>query len=156
VRYPVVLEGFEGQTIEVQSGGFIQGAKLLINGEPAPKGPKRNTMLLRRNNGQELVAAWKPQLFDVPQLVVEGKTIALVKPLQWYEWLLCLLPVLLVFAGGALGAVCGLVAFYINTQLFRSNQGQPVKILGALLVAVAATIVYLVLGIVLYLLIQPA
>lgn len=40
MRYPVKLEGFEGQTIEIQPGGFLSGPKLLVNRQSEQKGKK--------------------------------------------------------------------------------------------------------------------
>ena len=51
MKYPVNLQGFEGQTIEVQTQGLLSGARQFVNGKPASKGTKRGEMLLRRNDG---------------------------------------------------------------------------------------------------------
>jgi len=40
-------------------------------------------------------------------VVFDGQTITLVSPLRWYEYAWMSLPLLLVFAGGALGALFG-------------------------------------------------
>lgn len=153
MNYPVKINGFEGQTIEVQSPGFFSGYKLVVNGQPAPKGPKRDQMLLRRNDGVELLVTWKPQAlgFDLPQLVVDGNAISLVEPLRWYEWVWSGLPILLVLAGGALGAFIGFIAFSVNTKIFRTSFTLFVKYLttgGVFLLAVAVyyLIVLLIFG----------
>jgi len=144
MKYKANIEGFEGQNIEVNVG-FWSGPKLLVNGEPAPKGDKRNEMLLQRNDVRQVIATWKPQLlgFDVPQLVVEGKVVSLVKPLKWYQWAWGGLPVLLAFAGGALGAITGLVAFSINAKVFRSELHDVLKYIVSGLYSITALIAYL-------------
>ncbi len=93
MRYPVHLEGFEGQTLEVQPGGLFSGPKVFVNHQPAPKGKGRE-VILRRNAGTGVAATLKPIFFglDVPQLVVEGKTIRVVEPLKWYVWAWIALP----------------------------------------------------------------
>ena len=53
MRYPLHLDGFEGQTLEVQPPGILSGPKLLVNGQPAPA--KRGQMALRRNDGRDAV-----------------------------------------------------------------------------------------------------
>ena len=102
--YKLNIEGCEGQNIEVEAR-FWSGPTLLVNGHPAPKGSKRGEMLLRCNDGTQVIARWKPQCmgFDVPQLVVRDKVIRLVEPLKWYQWLWSGLPIVLVFVGGAVG-----------------------------------------------------
>lgn len=154
MKTPVVLEGFEGQTIEVQSPGFFSGPKLLVNGRPAAKGPKRNQMLVKRNDGTDVIASWKSQVFDTPQLVVDGKTIQVVRPLKWYEWIVSALPILLVFIGGALGAIIGLIAFGINTQIIRTYSSGPLKYFLVILISGLAVIAYMILAVILLALIQ--
>jgi hypothetical protein len=144
VNYPVKPQGFEGQKIEVQPAGIFSGYKLIVNGLPAPKGAKRGEMLLRRNDGAEVIASWKPQAlgFDVPQLVVDGSAIPLVQPLKWYEWLWGGLPMLLVFAGGALGAVIGFIAFSVNSKIFRAPFSLFLKFLTTAAISMVAVMVY--------------
>jgi hypothetical protein len=149
LKYPVQIPGFEGHTIEVATPGLFSGVKLLVNNQPAPRGPKRNQMLLKRNDGSEVVATWKPQLlgFDIPQLVVEGKTFQVVEPLKWYEWVWGGLPILLLFVGGALGALAGLIGFAINARIFRSSLNGLVKYILSAAVSLLAVFVYFVVAI---------
>ena len=144
--YPLKLKGFEGQALEVQPAGILTGPKLFVNGQPAPKGPRYGLMLLKRNDGREVVAAWRPQLFglDVPQLLIEGQRVDIVEPLAWYVWVWCGLPVLLVLIGGALGALTGFIAFGLNTKIFRTALPGLAKYSLSLLVSVAAVGVYFV------------
>ena len=148
MNYPVKLEGFEGQKIEVQPAGTFSGYKLLINGQPAPQGPKRGQMLLRRNDGTQAIATWKAQLlgFDTPQLVVDGKPIALVEPLKWYEWVWGGWPVLLLFVGGVLGAIAGFIAFSVNAKIFRSSLGGVEKYTLTAVISAVAVMAYLVVA----------
>ena len=151
MNYPINLEGFEGQAIEMKPGGLTAGPQLLVNGQPAAKGPKRGQMLLRRNDGAEAVATLKPRFMglDVPQLNVDGKTISVVEPLKWYVWVWSALPILLVFVGGVIGVLVGIVAFGINTQIFRSSRTTVVKFILTAIVSLLAIVVYLALAVLL-------
>lgn len=146
MNYPVKIEGFEGQTIEVQPAGFFSSQKLLVNGQPASSGKKRGEMVLRRNDGQEVIATWKPQFagFDIPQLVVEGKTIQVIEPLKWYEWVWSALPVMLIFIGGALGGITGVIGLTINAKVFRSDLNGFVKFVATGVISLLAVVVYFV------------
>lgn len=148
MQYPVQIEGFEDQMIEVKAPGLVAGPKLLVNGQPAAKGPKRNQFVLRRLDGSEAVAQWKPRLLglDVPQLLVDGKTVEVAPSLQWYEWLWAALPLLLIFGGGAVGGFFGAMAFYTNIKLFRSSLGSVAKYAAAGAVLIAAGILYAVVA----------
>ncbi len=149
MNYPLTLEGFEGQTLEVKPGGFFKGPQLLVNGQPVTKGPKRGQMVLRRTDGREVTATWRPALlgFDVPRLEVDGKQLSVVEPLKWYEWVWGGLPILLVFLGGALGALAGAIAFGVNIQIFHSTRNAVVKFILTAVVSVLAVAVYFVLAI---------
>lgn len=129
MRYPVQLDGFEGQTIEIQPGGLFSGPRILVNRQPAPKGQGRRELILRRNDGNNVIATLRPRLFglDVPQLIVEGKTIHVVEPLKWYEWAWSALPMILLFLGGALGAIAGVLGLTTNAKIFRSSMNGLAK-----------------------------
>ncbi len=154
MNYPVNLEGFEGQRIEVQPAGFFGGAKLLVNDVEARKGVKRGEMLLTRNDGREVVAAWRNSFLDVPKLIVENKVINVAKPLTWYEWIWNGWPIVLLFVGGALGGLIGAAALAINLNVFRSQQNPLLKYVITGVISFAALIVYLILAIALTLLIN--
>jgi hypothetical protein len=147
--YTVNIEGFEGQQIEVNVG-FWSGPKLLVNGEPAPKGNKRGEMVLQRNDGRQVVATWKPQILglDVPQLLVDGKAVNLIEPLKWYQWIWGGWPVVLLFVGGALGAIAGLVGFSINAKIFRTEMSEVLKYVVTGAVSVLAVLAYFVVALV--------
>jgi hypothetical protein len=142
-----VIEGCEGQDIEVKTS-LLSGTRLFVNGKKAPKGQGMGTMALTRNDGRVVAAQWKPQMlgFDTPQLVVDGKTYILTQPLKWYEMVLAALPIALVFIGGLLGAIVGVVASGLSASLFRSGMNKAVKILLAILIIFAAVVVYVVLA----------
>lgn len=153
--YTATIEGFEGQKIEVNVG-FWSGPKLLVNGQPAPKGQKRGEMLLQRNDGRQVVASWKPQAlgFDVPQLVVDGKAVNLVEPLKWYQWVWGGWPVLLLFFGGALGAIAGVLGFSINAKIFRTEMSEVLKYVVTGAVSVLAVVAYFIVALVVSMLIN--
>ena len=153
--YKVNIDGFEGQVIEIKTSFFVS-PKLLVNGQPAPKGSKRGEMLLKSNDGAEVVAKWKPQLigFDVPQLVVNDKVISVVEPIKWYQAVWSGLSLILVFIGGALGAILGLIGFTVNIRIFRTEMNGALKYLVSAIVSVLAYVLYLELATIIGLLIQ--
>jgi len=142
-----VIEGCEGQDIVVKTS-LLSGTRLFVNGQKAARGPKMGTMSLTRNDGGVVTAEWKQQMFgfDTPQLVVDGKTYVLTQPLKWYEVVLSALPIALVFIGGLLGAIVGVVASAGSASIFRSGMSKVVKILLAILIVFAAVIVYTILA----------
>jgi hypothetical protein len=148
----IELEGFEGQQIEIKPAGFFSGAKVLVNGKPVEKGPKRGQMLMRKNDGTEVIANWQPTMIglDMPKLVVQGKAIEIAKPIKWYEMVWSALPILLVFIGGAIGAMTGFIGFSANAKVFRSELNTVVKFMLTAGISVVAVIAYFILAMLFY------
>jgi hypothetical protein len=65
--------------------------------------------------------------------------------LVWYQQLWIGWPIILVFAGGLLGGVCGGAAWGINQKVFKSAENPAMKYLLTGLISFAAVIVYFVL-----------
>ena len=153
--YKVNAEGFEGQDIEIIVS-FWTGVKLLVNGEKAGKGPKRGQLLLKRNDGKEVIATLKQKMLglDVPQIEIEGKTIELVKPLIWQQWLFAGSPVVVLFLGGALGAAIAMVGVYLNLKLFRSELSDVLKYVLSIVVTASLIVGYLIFSVILVLLLK--
>lgn len=158
MEYAINAPGFEGRDLKVRSRGFLAGPKLLLDGQPAPKGPKRNQMLLRRNDGQDAVAQFRvANVIDpVPQVVIDGQTIQPAPPLKWYEWVWGVLPFALIVVGGLLGGLFGAGAAYINGYIFRSDLSGALKFVLTGLISLAAAIFYLIIAVGITLLLNRA
>lgn len=155
MNYKANIEGFEGQNIELQAN-FWTGNKLLVNGAPAQKGKKWGEMILQSNDGRQVSASWKPQMlgFDIPQLIVDGKTVSFVEPIPWYQWVWGGWPVILVFMGGALGALAGVLSFAINGRIFRSEMTPVLKYVVTGAVSIVAVVAYLIVAVIISLLVN--
>jgi hypothetical protein len=127
MAYPVTLPGFEGQEIVVEPAGFFSGPKLLVDGQPAPKGKGRGEMLIRRNDGKDVIVSFRSNFLDVPALMVDGKPLNLVEPLKWHEWVWNGFPIVMIFFGGALGGMLGVLAMSFNLKVFRSSENTVLK-----------------------------
>src|SRR5882672_11047337 len=92
---------FKGQNVAVETAGFFRGARVLHNGNPVER--RKGRYPVRSNRGQEVLIQLKSNFLDpIPKVIFGDETIVLARPLTWYEYLWIGLPVLLVFAGGAL------------------------------------------------------
>ncbi|GAB4419505.1 MAG: hypothetical protein Kow002_07180 [Anaerolineales bacterium] len=147
MKYQLNLKGFEGQNIEMQSPGLFSGAKLLVDGEPAPKGAKRGEMLLRRNDGKDVIAKFKGTFLDVPNLEVDGNVIQVVEPLKWYQWVWNSLPLLIIVGGGALPFLIAFLAIAINLSLFRKSETRLARYGLTGLVTAGAFVLFAVVGV---------
>jgi hypothetical protein len=121
MRYQMNLAGVSGRKIEVESTIF-GGSKLLVDGQPAPKGSKRSQFIVSGTDGRDSVVEFKTVLPDpVPQVLWAGQTIRLEEPLSWYQWLWVCIPLVLMLVGGAIGGLVGAVAMTMNIRILRSN-----------------------------------
>jgi hypothetical protein len=146
MRYQVNLVGVSDRKVEVESSVF-GGAKLLVDGQPAPKGPKRSQFLVRGTDGHDSVVELKTSLPDpVPQVLWAGQTIRLEEPLKWYQWLWVGVPILLLFLGGAIGALVGAVAVTLNVRILRSSMSAIIRYAATAFVSVAACGMYLAIA----------
>jgi hypothetical protein len=142
---------FEGRGFKLQTAGLFSGARLWIDGAII-KG-KRGRYEVRDNTGADVTIQLKPRFLDpIPQLDIAGDRLTLARPLTWYEYGWMGLPMVLVLAGGALGAAIGFSAAYSSARIFRSEQSTPVKYLLTGLISIGAAVVFVILA----LLIQSA
>jgi hypothetical protein len=148
MNYQLQLQGFEGRKIEIRAPGFLSDYMLLIDDKHVEKGPQRGQMLLRRNDGTEVVATWKKMGFglDVPQLQIGTTVVAAVKPLAWYQWVWSGLAVFLVFTGGAIGGMLGALALAVNVRLFHEPLPEFLKYVATAVASVVALLLYMLVA----------
>lgn len=150
MQHYVNAEGFEGRQLVVQSAGVFSGPRLMLDGQPAPKGPKRGQLLLRRNDGVDVIAQLRGVFVDpIPQVTIDGKTIKIAEPLPWYVWVWSGLPIVLLFMGGALGGGLGAAAMMINGRIFRADMHGALKFAITGAISLVTTLVFFTLAIIL-------
>ncbi len=147
MRIPIELEGFGKQKIEYEAPGLVTGGHLLVNGKAAANGEKPGALMLKRSDGRAVQAMFKPRLFglDLPDLVVDGKTIELTEPMSIISVLWSAAPLVLVVVGGVLGGVVGALALCINLFIFRTRWHKVLKYLASGGVCIGATLLYAML-----------
>jgi len=144
--YPIEgIPGFETRKVVLRPAGLIVGAKLLVDGEVVRNNWGKYTLV--RNDGKQVQARLQSNLVDpVPQLVIDGHQFLAVKALAWYQLVWAGWPILLVFVGGALGALCGVLAAYSNSRIFRSNLQPVMKYVATALVSGVFVVVFWILA----------
>ncbi len=146
-RYPVTIPGFENETIDLESSGFFRPARLFVNGKKADAGKKNNEVILRKSDGSTTSVFFQNAFFDtVPRLLVSGKTIQVASPLTWYQYIYSGLLLFLIFVGGVVGAVLGMVAFILNIRIMRGKLSTPLKYLSILGIHIATFFIYIALS----------
>jgi hypothetical protein len=143
VRHPA----FKRQHLSVETASSVFSTpKLLLNGAAVSK--EKGRYPVTSDSGALKLIQMRYNLVDpVPTLKIDEHTVNLLEPLPWYEYAWSGLPILLVFAGGALGGLVGGAATVVNGRIFRSERGQIAKYGLAGLISVAAVVVFFVLAV---------
>ena len=141
---PVRLAELEGQKLALHGTAF-SGPKLMLNGRPVVG--KKGVFNLRSNAGTTVTIKFKPRFLDpVPDLVVSGRTVTLIPPLQWYQYAMIAIPMILVFIGGAIGGFFGGLGAYMSSRVFRSDLSDGTKYGVSGAVALAAFASYFIVA----------
>jgi len=123
MRYPIVVEGFEGHTLAMEMDGVFSAPRLLQDDRPSPDGPVRGSFTLTRADGTAVTAVIRRHMLDpVPQVVVEGRLIRIAPAFRWFEWVWILMPVLLILLDPILGALLAAVGISLNAKLMRMER----------------------------------
>lgn len=142
---PVQAKGFEGRRLAVQTAGMFSGPKLLIDGAPAKQ--EKGHYLLRDNAGNRVQGKLIYNYIDpIPKVEIAGNVVQLARPLKWYEYVWMGFPILLLFHGGALGAMCGVWAVLSNVRIFRGDRSPVAKYLITGAISIVAVVGYIVLA----------
>lgn len=129
-RYPIKIPGFGNQRIELEISGFLGKTRILINGNPAEKGHRKDEYVLYQPDGVRVSAQLQNTFFDViPKIIVHGEAYEILPPLTWYQYVIAGLSLILVLFGGGYGGLLGMISFLINIRLFRSSYPLGLRLL---------------------------
>jgi hypothetical protein len=141
--YPFDHADFAGRTLALRVSNWFVPARLVVDGHEVRA--TRRKFVVRDNQGRPREFVLKGSFLDpVPKLLLDGTTIEVASPLQWYEYAWTSLPILLALAGGALGGLLGAIAAFSNVQIFRGNRSTAAKYLLAGLLSAGSVSAYVV------------
>lgn len=147
MTYPLYIPGFENHEVKVLPAGFVRGPRLLLNGNPAPRSPRRNQYILTRPDGSKTLVHLKPSMLDpVPKVLVDGEQVEVVDSLPVVQLVWSGLPLLMLFIGGAIGGLIGGGAYWLNLIVFRSEMSTAERYILSALISGIAIIFFLILS----------
>jgi len=141
---PVDHESFRTRRLAVRTATLWKSARVLVDGAAASgKGLKYE---VDDDNGRRRTVVLKPLFVDpVPRLQIDSEPlIEVARPLRWYEWAWMASPMLLVVAGGGVGALFGILAVWTSTRVFRSERGTFSKYLLSAIASSVATLLFII------------
>ena len=147
MTYPLYIPGFETHDVDVVPAGFVRGPRLLLNGNPAPRGPKRHQYVLTRPDRSKVLVHLKPSMLDpVPKVLVDGEQVEVVDSLPVIQLILSGLPLVMLFIGGAIGGLIGGAAYWLSLIVFRSEMSTAERYILSALISGIAIILFLILS----------
>lgn len=118
--YAVELPGFEGKEVKVDRIGFFKAPKIYVDGEEAAKGSKWLSKGITNNSGETVDVRMVNNFVDpIPSVMIGNDKYHPTTPMTWGQYLWAGWPIVLVFAGGLIGAVFGAIAGMVNGRILR-------------------------------------
>jgi len=146
MEIPINLEGFEGRGLKLKTASLFSFPKLILDGQHAKGRWMRYS--LRDNQGNHLQARLRFNGLDpVPKIEAGEKILQVARLLKWYEYAWISFPVILVVAGGFLGAFCGMPAVYSSARIFRSDRAPALKFFLTGIISLSAGLAFVVLAV---------
>ena len=157
MTYPLKIDGFENQDIQYISNGINASAQILVNGEPPIASKNGERWLLTRDDGETVQAFFhRRNIFSNAQaLEVDGKAYwpEGISRMEWYQYLWCGIPLVLLFIGGAIGGIFGAIGMFANTRIFYKDEMQPtLKYILTLGISIGVIVLYFVVALIISLL----
>lgn len=123
------LPDYPDTIIEVSKSFWTGKPSVWVNGQPAKKeGELSRAFLIPLPEGITKKLEVDRGGFDyIPRVYIDGQRIEIGRKLEWYEQILGGIPLLMVFVGGALGALCGVIGFTANYKILRSDKSAIYK-----------------------------
>ncbi|MNE68994.1 hypothetical protein D3C76_791200 [compost metagenome] len=110
--------------------------------------------VVNMNNEPKSLDVSRHKFTGAPIVLLDGQEIEIANKLKAYEWVISMLPLLLIAIGGALGGLLGALGFSINVLLFRSKLPTVAKIILSIIVLGVTVIVHFVVAGLIYYAIQ--
>jgi hypothetical protein len=145
----VSIPGIAGR-VTVSPPGLFRGAQVRVDGAPAKRGGWGKLLLPRADGSTAEVRLVDHFTRTVPSIQIGGEKHELGEAIPTLQVVLALTPFVLVVIGGALGGLCGAVAFFANQSVIRSAKAPALKLALMCGSTLAAVFVYLVLASLLY------
>jgi hypothetical protein len=143
MRIGIKHPAFKSKHLSVEPASFFSGPKLLLDGVVVKK--QKGGYPVASDSGQTVLIQMRYNLLDpIPTIKIGDAPVEIAKPLRWFEYAWIGLPMLLVFAGGALGGFVGGGSTVVNGRIFRSEHSTIAKYALAAVTTVAGAAVFFV------------
>jgi hypothetical protein len=145
MKHTFTLPNFPGSNFEIETSFWTGKSKLTKDNVLIEQSNESGKPYLIPDQTGNIIKAFpKKSLPDFgTTLEINGVKNHIFKKLEWYQYTLGALPILMLFFGGAIGGGIGGAATMINLNIFREEGSDLSKYLKVIGVIVAAFLVYL-------------
>lgn len=142
------LAGFSNSNFEIKTSFWTGKSTLMKDNVKVEQSKEKGKPFLLHNDNGELIKAFPKSSFPdfAPILEINGAKIQLAEKLKWFQYALGGLPILLVFAGGAIGGAIGAGGAIMNFNIFRQEGSETSKYLKVGGVVLATFTLYFILA----------
>lgn len=125
---------------EIETSGLTGKSELFMNNQPIEQSDEEGRPFLIPLENGDFVKAYPRVSFPdfMPTLEIDGIKNLIARKLEWYEYAISSIPILLLFVGGALGGGIGAFGTYVNFNLFRQEGTQVskyLKVIGVIIIS---------------------
>lgn len=144
MKYYFTLPDVSDAIFELDQNLWTGKAELSCDEIPVERSAKKEKPFLIKTNDGAVVEAILKNSFPDMTLILEiaGKKYPITRKLQWYEYIIGGLPLLLVFIGGLLGGAIGGGCTVVNYMILRGGGSQISKYLKVAGIIVACYCAY--------------
>lgn len=144
VKHKFELSGFPYSEFEIETSVWTGKSTLYMDNVEVKKSlTKGKPFELLKPDGTLVFAYPKKSFPDfIPKLEINGELNNVVEPLEWYEYVVGGLPIILMFIGGLIGGVIGVLACLANFNIFREEKSSVIKYLKVFAITIVSFIGY--------------
>lgn len=147
MKYKFSIPEHPETVIEIDISPWSGKQNVLVNGHPAKQSAqskrRKPEFLIPDSTGTEKTLELKSSLFGDLTAFLDGEKIQVTPPLKWYQYIFGGLPIILIFTGGAIGGIFGVLGSLSNYSVLRSKLNVAMKILAVIGISAISLLLYL-------------
>ncbi len=148
MKHSFTLPQFSGAVLEIETSIWTGRTKLFKDGVELERSSEKGKPFLTESDAVETIKIYpKATITELtPRLEIEGIKYSTQEKLPWYQNVVALLPMLLIFVGGGLGGGIGAVGSILNLKTFKGEEPITTKYLKVIGISVLSYVLYVLVA----------
>jgi hypothetical protein len=144
MKYQFRLPTIQNSIFELHASIWSGKYTLLKDGIPVERSTEKGRPFLIPDNAGREVRAYPKRTSDfAPALEINGERFRVVRLLKWYQYAIGALPLGLLFIGGAMGGVVGVVGTMLSYEILRQDGSAAIKYLKLAGIVIGSFVLYI-------------